>query len=51
MVTTGGRGTSVGVVVGDVEQAFLDVGFGDALDRVAEFLGEELRGVGVDRCR
>ena len=34
--------------VGRVEQAFLDVGFGDALDRVAEFFGDELRGVGVD---
>ena len=48
MVTTGGRGCSVVRVVGDVEQAFLDVGFGDALDRVAEFLGDELGGVGVD---
>ena len=35
-------------IVGDVEQAFLDVGFGDALDGVAEFLGDELGGVGVD---
>ena len=38
----------LGVGVGRVEQAFLDVGFGDALDRVAHFLGDELRGVGVD---
>ncbi len=36
------------VGVGRVEQAFLDVGFGDALDGVAHFLGDELRGVGVD---
>ena len=35
-------------IVGDVEHAFLDVGFGDALDAVAEFLGDELGGVGVD---
>ena len=35
-------------IVGDVEHAFLDVGFGDALDGVAEFLGDELGGVGVD---
>ncbi len=37
------------VVVGPVEQAFLDVGFGDALDRVAHFLGDELGRVGVER--
>ena len=30
-------------------EALLDVGFGDALDRVAHFLGHELRGVGVER--
>ena len=36
-------------VVGSVEQAFFDVGLGDAAHRVAEFLGEQLRGVGVDR--
>ena len=47
-VTTGARGTQRGRIVGDVEQAFLDVGFGDALDGVAEFLGDELGGVGVD---
>ena len=35
-------------IVGGVEQAFLDVGFGDAADRVAELLGDQLRGVGVD---
>ena len=33
------------------EQAFLDVGFGHALDAVAEFLGDELGGVGVDGRR
>ncbi len=36
------------MIVGDVEQAFLDVGFGDALDRVAQFFGDQLGGVGVD---
>ena len=36
------------VGVGRVEQAFLDVGFGDALDGVAHLLGDELGGVGVD---
>ena len=35
-------------IVGGVEHAFLDVGFSDALDGMAEFLGDELRGVGVD---
>ena len=35
-------------IVGAVEHAFLDVGFGDALDAVAQFLGDELGGVGVD---
>ena len=35
-------------IVGGVEHAFLDVGFGDALDGVAQFLGDELGGVGVD---
>ena len=30
------------------DQPFLDVGFGDARDLVAELLGDELRGVGVD---
>jgi hypothetical protein len=34
--------------LGDVEQAFLDVGCGNALDGVAEFFGDQLRGVGVD---
>ena len=37
-----------GRIVGGVEQAFLDVGFGHALDGVAQFLGQELGGVGVD---
>ena len=35
-------------VVGPIEEAFLDVGFGDALDRVAHLLGHKLRGVGVE---
>jgi hypothetical protein len=38
----------IGGIVDDVEQAFLDVGLGDALDGVAQFLGDQLRGVGVD---
>ena len=36
-------------IVGDVEQAFLDVGFRNAAHAVAHFLGDELGGVGVDR--
>ena len=48
MVTTGGRGCKRRRIVGDVEQAFLDVGFRDALDAVAHLLGDELRGIGVD---
>ena len=48
MVTTGGRGSRSVVHVRRVEQAFLDVRFGDALDRVAELFGDELGGVGVD---
>jgi hypothetical protein len=35
-------------VVGNVEDAFFDVGFGDALDGVAEFAGDEFGEVGVD---
>ena len=47
MVTTGGRGCrSSGV--GHVEQALLDVGRGDAADRVAEFGSDQLGRVGVD---
>ena len=38
----------IGGIVDDVEQAFFDVGRGDALDGVAHFLGDQLRGVGVD---
>ena len=49
MVTTGGRGTQRRGIVGGVEQAFLDVRLGDAAHRVAELLGQQLRGVGVDR--
>ena len=47
-VTTGARGFKRCRIVGDVEQAFFDVGFGDAPHGVAEFLGDELGGVGVD---
>ncbi len=36
------------VLVGRIEQAFLDVGFGDALDGMAEFFGNELGGIRVD---
>ena len=38
----------VSSVVGRIEQAFFHVGLGDALDGVAELLGDELGGVGVD---
>ncbi|MGY4283419.1 hypothetical protein ACVWXO_002639 [Bradyrhizobium sp. LM2.7] len=37
----------VGIVDG-IEQAFFDVGCRHALDRMAEFLGDELRCVGID---
>ncbi len=36
------------MILGDVEQAFFHVARGDALDGVAHFLGDQLRGVGVD---
>ncbi len=48
MVTTGGRGTRCLVDIRRAEEAFLDIGFGDALHRMAEFLGDELGGVGID---
>ena len=35
-------------IVGNVEQAFFDVGFGHAAHAVAHFLGDELGGIGVD---
>ena len=38
----------IGGIVDDVEQAFFNVGGGDALDGVAHFLGDQLRGIGVD---
>ncbi len=38
----------VGRIVDQVEQAFLDVRGGHALDGVAEFLGDQLGGVGID---
>src|ERR1700722_14789580 len=41
----------VGGILNGVEQAFLDVGSRHALDRVTQFLGDELRGVGVDHVR
>ena len=47
-MTTGARGAICRRIVGDVEQAFLDVGFGHAADGVTHFLGDELGGVGVD---
>ena len=49
MVTTGARGCRLRRIVRRVEHALFDVGFGDAAHGVAEFLGDELRGVGVDR--
>jgi hypothetical protein len=48
MVTTGGRGFQRLVGIGRIEQAFDHVGFGDALDGVAHFLGHQLRRIGVD---
>ena len=44
------RRTRLGIagIVDDVEQAFFNVGRGDALDGVAHFLGDQLRGVGID---
>ena len=48
MVTTGGRGRRSSGWSGDVEQAFLDVGLGDAAHGVAEFGGDQLGRVGVD---
>ena len=47
-VTTGGRDTSCVVVVVGALQAFEHVGFGDALDGVAIFGGDQFGGVGVD---
>ena len=35
-------------LVGPIEEALLDVGFGDALDRMAHFLGDELGVVGLE---
>ena len=35
-------------IVSGIEHAFLDVGLGDAANRMAKFLGEELGGVGID---
>nr|CAI0340834.1 membrane hypothetical protein [Rhizobiaceae bacterium] len=39
----------IALVVGNVEDTFLDVGFGDALDGMAEFAGDEFGQVGVDQ--
>ena len=35
-------------IVGGVEQAFFHIRLGDAAHRVAELLGEQLRGIGID---
>ena len=48
IVTTGGRGTRSSPVSGVSKSPFLDIGLGDPPHRVAEFLGDELRRVGVD---
>ncbi|KAF0120397.1 MAG: hypothetical protein FD152_4173, partial [Xanthobacteraceae bacterium] len=37
--------------IGRIEQAFLDVGFGDTANRMAEFLSDELGGIGIDHIR
>ena len=47
-VTTGARGCKLRRIVGDIEQAFFDVGFGHAAHAVAHFLGDQLGGIGVD---
>ncbi len=39
----------VGRIVRRIEHALFDVGFGNAPHGVAEFFGDELRGIGVDR--
>ena len=44
----GGTRFGVGGIVDGIEQPFLDVGCCHALDGVAHFLGDQLRGVGVD---
>ena len=49
MVTTGGARQQARRIVGRVEHALFDVRLGDAAHGVAEFLGDELGGVGVDR--
>ena len=36
-------------IVGRIEHAFFDVGLGDAAHGMAEFLGDQLGGIGVDR--
>ena len=38
-----------GGIIRGVEQPFLDVGLGHALDRVSEFLGQQLSRVGINR--
>src|SRR6266851_3600635 len=38
----------IGRIVDDIEQAFLDVRRGDALDGVTKLLGDQLRGIGID---
>ena len=44
----GGARLEVAGDVGDAHQALLDIGLRDAAHLVAELLGDELRGVGVD---
>ncbi len=41
------RGEILGMIV-SADEAFLDVGLRHALDRMSEFLGDELSGVGID---
>ena len=48
MVTIGARGCEILGLVVLADKAFFDIGFGHAAHRVAEFLGDELRRVGVD---
>ena len=48
MVTTGARGVKILVGVLAALKALLDIQFGNALDGVTEFLGENLGRIGVD---
>ena len=44
----GRAGDEVHIFVGLVEEAFFDIGFGNAAHRMTEFFGDQLRHIGVD---